>query len=55
MKKQYINPTMEVVNLKMESCLMAGSPSLGKSDTEITGSGEILGREDEFDWDNLGF
>ena len=25
MKRQYINPTMDVVAVKMEQCLMAGS------------------------------
>ncbi|MBQ8656069.1 MAG: hypothetical protein IJ527_03300 [Prevotella sp.] len=29
MKKQYINPTMHVVVMKMEQSLMAGSPGLG--------------------------
>ena len=47
MKKQYINPTMEVVNLKMESCLMAGSP--GKGGDYV--GGDILGREYDDDWD----
>lgn len=46
MKKQYINPTMEVVNLKMESCLMAGSPGLGGE----YGGGGILAREVD-DWE----
>ena len=36
---------MEVVNLKMESCLMAGSPGKGGE----YGGGGVLGRE--YDWD----
>ena len=40
MKKKYMNPEMEVVELKNQQTLLAGS--LPKSDTEITGSGEIL-------------
>lgn len=47
MKKEYKTPTMEVVNLKMESCLMAGSPGKGGE----YGGGGILGREYDDDWD----
>ena len=39
MKKKYINPEMEVIEIKT-TCMLAAS--LPKSDTEITDSGEIL-------------
>lgn len=42
MKKKYINPEMEVIEIKT-TCMLAAS--LPKSDTEITGSGEILAPE----------
>ncbi len=54
MKKTYINPTMEVVNLNMEGCLMAGS-SLGYGDP-TPGAGGAEGRDagnlfaDDEDW-----
>ena len=35
MKKEYMNPEMEVVELKMNQMLMAGSPTLPKSDEEV--------------------
>ena len=39
MKKIYLSPNMEVIEIKT-TCMLAAS--LPKSDTEITGSGEIL-------------
>ena len=52
MKKKYMNPEMEVVEIKT-TCMLAAS--LPMSDTEITGSGEILAPEEnvellEFDF-----
>lgn len=41
MKKQYKNPTMEVVNIKANTQLLAGSPGLG----DEYGGGSILSRE----------
>lgn len=42
MKKIYLSPNMEVIEIKT-TCMLAAS--LPKSDTEITGSGEILAPE----------
>ena len=41
MKKQYKNPTMEVVNIEANTQLLAGSPGLGGN----YGGGSILSRE----------
>ena len=46
MKKQYINPSMEVVEIKAQQ-LLAGSPQLNGT---LGGSDPILGREmDDFE------
>ena len=46
MKKKYINPTMEVVDIKANTQLLAGSPGLGGN----YGGGGILSRDvDDFD------
>ena len=43
MKKQYINPTIEIVDIKMDQHLLAGSvPGLGG---DLTGSDPILAPE----------
>jgi len=47
MKKTYINPELEVVKIKTNQYLLAGSPDGAH---EEVGGGEILGREDEFDF-----
>lgn len=47
MKKQYINPSMEVVEIKAQH-LLAGSPQLNGT---LGGSDPILGRE--FDFENF--
>lgn len=48
MKKQYINPSMEVVEIKVQQ-LLAGSPQLNG----ILGGGDpILGREADYDADD---
>lgn len=51
MKKTYINPVMDVVELKMSNALLAGSTtSVGFSDTPAP-VGEAVGREDDgYDW-----
>jgi len=47
MKKTYINPELEVVILKVQQQILAGSdPQLGGE----YGGGEILGHEDDFDF-----
>lgn len=48
MKKQYINPTMEVVEMKMHSQLMAGSKNASVSESEQSNE-SALGRE--YEWD----
>ncbi len=50
MKKEYKTPTMEVVNLNMEGCLMAGS-SLGYG-SPVPSAGGAEGREYDDDWDD---
>ena len=45
MKKQYINPSMEVVEIKAQQ-LLAGSPGLNGT---LGGSDPILGREADYD------
>ena len=47
MKKKYINPEMEILEVE-ELSLLAGSLPL--SDEEITGSGEILAPESPWEW-----
>lgn len=49
MKKQYINPEMEVMNIQSQA-LLAGSPGKGGE----YGGGGVLSRETEFDpyWDD---
>lgn len=44
MKKQYINPSMEVVEIKAQQ-LLAGSPQLNGT---LDGGDPILGREADF-------
>ena len=53
MKKTYINPTLEVVEIEIKNQLLAGSdPVLGAEYNSST-DGDPLGRElgDEFDFD----
>ena len=55
MKKRYFKPNTEVINVKLQQMIAA---SLPKSDTEITGAGEILSREledDEWNFDDNEF
>ncbi|MBQ8656047.1 MAG: hypothetical protein IJ527_03185 [Prevotella sp.] len=50
MKKQYINPTMDVVAMKMQQSLMAGSMKVTVSGSQS--NEESLGRGADFDdWD----
>ena len=46
-KKQYINPRLEVVKMRTNQYLMAGSPG---SAYEEVGGGTILSREEEYDF-----
>lgn len=46
MKKTYLKPNTEVINVELQQMIAA---SLPKSDTEITGAGEILAPEFEDD------
>ena len=51
MKKTYINPTLDVVEIKYQHQLLAGS-TLGIDPTvEITSEGELLSRENDFEDD----
>ena len=49
MKKTYMNPTLEVVVLKINNSLLAGS--LPKGTDEITDEDDVLGRDFDFDDD----
>ncbi len=48
MKKTYINPQMEVHEMKYTNCLMAGSPGLPGSTDATSGN---LSRDMLFDFD----
>ena len=48
MKKIYLKPNTEVINVKLQQMI---ATSLPKSDTEITGAGEILAPELENDFE----
>ena len=49
MKKTYINPTLDVVEIRYQHQLLAGS-TLGIDPTvQITDEGDLLSREMEFD------
>ena len=55
MKKTYINPTLDVVEIKYQHQLLAGS-TLGIDPTvEITDEGELLSRENDFDDEDFDF
>ena len=47
MKKTYINPEMEIVEMKMNNAMLAGS--MPKSNDEITDESSVLGRDFGFD------
>ena len=51
MKKTYINPKLKTVNLKMNYCLLAGSPGpdAGGSTDDPN---DLLARPNDFDWDD---
>ena len=50
MKKQYINPSMDVINIGMSPLLAGSDPKLGGE----YGGGAVLSRENDFDpyWDD---
>ena len=51
MKKTYINPTLDVVEIKYQHQLLAGS-TLGIDPTvEIISEGDLLSRENDFEDD----
>lgn len=51
MKKVYINPEMNVVEMKMNNAMLAGS--LPKGGESITDESSVLSREDDWDdWDD---
>ena len=51
MKKTYINPTLDVVEIKYQHQLLAGS-TLGIDPTvQITDEGDLLSREHDFEDD----
>ena len=52
MKKKYMNPEMEVVEIKT-TCMLAASLPL--DNTEITGSGEILAPEEDVELPDFDF
>lgn len=56
MKKTYINPTIEVINIDTKQTLMAGSPGALNLDTSnpITSGDEVGGHELNLD-DDFGF
>lgn len=48
MKKEYINPTLDVIEINANVQLLAGSETKVLSDDPITDPSEILSREDDF-------
>lgn len=51
MKKTYINPVMDVVELKMSNALLAGSTTSVAIGTGYQDVGGAAGREDDgYDW-----
>ena len=48
MKKTYINPEMEVVVMKMNNSLLAGSDTLPKGSETITDPNDILAPDFDF-------
>ena len=52
MKKQYINPTMDVVNMKMEQCLLTGSEKLGVGSGTMSVDKADSREFDDFDWED---
>ena len=52
MKKTYINPTIEVIDIKMNQTLLAGSASLPVGDPGSANNAEApeFFSDDEFDW-----
>ena len=53
MKKTYINPNIEVVNLNVKTGLLAGSGGVTTDSTpgNAYNSGDVsYGHDDEFDW-----
>jgi hypothetical protein len=53
MKKEYINPQVNVYYIKMQQALLAGSAKgLGVNDTDADPSGDVLAREFEDDFEN---
>ena len=56
MKKIYIEPTLEAVELKIRNSLLAGSGGMGNGDGKPGNgydSGDIsYGHGDDFDWDD---
>ena len=50
MKKKYINPEMELLEVEELSLLAGSLPLSDSSDDQITGSGEILAPESPWEW-----
>ena len=49
MKKRYVNPVSEAIVLRITNSLLAGA--WGKNGETVTDEKDVLGREDDFDWD----
>lgn len=52
MKKEYINPTIEVVKIGMQQVIAASPLNMGGENplSSENATGDALGKEDEFDW-----
>ena len=51
MKKTYMKPELEAMELKMNTTILAGSLAREEGDAPVSGGEyESLGHEDEFDW-----
>lgn len=53
MKKTYMKPELEAIELKINTTILAGSLALSDDDAPISGEDYIsLGHEDEFDFED---
>ena len=51
MKKKYMKPELEAMELKMNTTILAGSLARSEGDAPYTGDDyDSLGRDDEYDW-----
>ncbi len=51
MKKTYMKPELEAMEIKMNTTILAGSLARSEGDAPVSdGEYDSLGRDDEYDW-----